>query len=607
MKITQSNITEIVNKVLSTTNSAFFYTPPIYGKSESYLFLKPREIVTIKSLRSLDEKLKRIDNFVENGFIGYSLMNYEAGYLFEKTLNKLLPKNEKLIQFFFYDYNDLLKIDSEKIDFIVDEKHSIKNYKLNTSKREFSNSIKKIKKYISEGDTYQVNYTVKGKFDFTGSISSLFTSLVFNQSAKYIAIINNDSNIIISLSPELFIEIEGKNIVSKPMKGTIKRGINIQDDKIKFEELKLSEKNKAENVMIVDMIRNDLGRISKFGSVTVKNLFQIEKYESVFQMISTVNSTLNKNVKLSDVLKNIFPCASITGAPKIRTMEIINELEKEKRGIYTGSIGLITNDRITFNVAIRTLMIDKKKNVGEIGLGSGIVWDSVAANEFEETKLKGKFLTHPTKQFELIETMLVDNRKILLFKEHLKRMKSSAEYFLFKYSEKEILTKIKTILSKLDYRKYRLRLSLEKAGRLNHSLSQIVEMKNRTSVIVSHKKINSHNKFQYFKTSNRKLYDTEFEKYSKLGYFDVILLNQKDEVAEGSITNLFIEKDGNIFTPPLSSGILNGIYRNYLLSKNKNIKEKTLYLDDLIKADKVFLTNSVRKNVVVDKLILNKK
>lgn len=600
------NISEIINKVLSTPNAAFFYTPPICGKSKSYLFLKPQTKVIINSLNRMDKKLNQIDEFIKKGFIGYSLLNYEAGYLFEKTLNKLLPINEKLIQFFFYDYKDLLKIDSEKIDFTVDEKHSIKNYKLTTSKQVFSKSIKKIKNYISEGDTYQVNYTVKGKFDFTGSISSLFTSLVFNQSAKYIAIINNDSNIIISLSPELFIEIEGNHIVSKPMKGTIKRGINIKDDKIKFEELKLSEKNKAENVMIADMLRNDLGRISKFGSVTVKNLFQIEKYESVFQMISTVDSTLNKNVKLSDVLKNIFPCASITGAPKIRTMEIISELEKEKRGIYTGSIGLITNDRITFNVAIRTLIIDKKKNVGEIGLGSGIVWDSVAENEFEETKLKGRFLTHPTNQFELIETMLVENKRVFLLKDHLKRLKLSAEYFLFKYDEKKIFLQLKKIIANLDKNKYRLRITLNKAGRLNHSLLQIVEMKNRTSVIVSHKKANSQNKFQYFKTSNRKLYDDEYKKYSVLGHFDVIFLNEKDEIAEGAVSNIFVEKRGKIFTPPISAGLLNGVYRNYLLSKNKHINEKTLYLDDLIKADKVFLTNSVRKEVVVDKIVFNK-
>ena len=288
------------------------------------------------------------------------------------------------------------------------EKYKIKNFKLNTSKNEFTKSISKIKSYIEEGDTYQVNYTIKGKFDFEGSYSGLFSNLVFNQSAQYIAVINNNGKIIISLSPEMFFEIKGRKIISKPMKGTARRGIDHSNDEFIKYELERSEKNRAENVMIVDLIRNDLGRVSEYGSVKVKNIFEVEKYESVYQMVSTVESKLKKNVKLSDILKNIYPCGSITGAPKIRTMEIINELEKEKRGIYTGSIGLIRKNKITFNVPIRTLTIDKKSNKGEIGLGSGIVWDSIAEEEYEETKLKGKFLTEPNKPFEIIETMKIE-------------------------------------------------------------------------------------------------------------------------------------------------------------------------------------------------------
>jgi len=171
-------IKEIIDFITCTANAAFFYTPPIYGKSESYLFLKPKKIITIQSLRNIDEKLYRIDDLIEDSFAGYSLMNYEAGYLFEKTLSKYLPKNEKLIQFFFYDKKNVQLIKSTEIDFEESEKYKIKNFKLNTSKNEFTNSISKIKSYIEGGDTYQVNYTVKGKFNFAGSLSGLFTSLI---------------------------------------------------------------------------------------------------------------------------------------------------------------------------------------------------------------------------------------------------------------------------------------------------------------------------------------------------------------------------------------------------------------------------------------------
>lgn len=600
------NISEIINKVLSTDDSAFFYTPSIYGKSKSYLFLKPEKKVIINSLNQLDKKLNQIDEFIKKGFIGYSLLNYEAGYLFEKTLHKYLSGKDDLLQFYFYDKRNVIELHSNKINLNSNEKYKIKKFRLNTSKAEYEKSIKKIKDYIADGDTYQVNFTVKASFTFSGELSALFSNLIFNQSAEYISIINNYPELVVSFSPELFFEIKGNQITSKPMKGTIRRGLNFDDDKLNYEKLKQSEKNKAENVMIVDMIRNDLGKISKYGSVKVKNLFEIEKYESVYQMISTVNSTLNKNIKLSDVLRNIFPCASITGAPKIRTMEIINELEKEKRGIYTGSIGLITKNKIAFSVAIRTLNLNVKTKKGEIGLGSGIVWDSISKEEYDETKLKGKFLSSSTKPFELIETMLVENKKIFLLKDHLKRLKLSAEYFLFKYDEKKILSQLKKIIANIDNNKCRLRITLNKAGILNHSLSQIVEKKNKIRLIVSEQKVNTKNRFQYFKTTNRKIYDAEYKKYSKLGYFDVLCFNEKNELAEGSITNILIYKNKKIYTPPLSSGILNGIYRSYLLQKNPKIIERKLLLEDLINADKIVLTNSVRKEIMVDELVINK-
>jgi para-aminobenzoate synthetase/4-amino-4-deoxychorismate lyase len=599
------NITDILNKVFATPNVAFFYTPPIYGKSDSYLFLKPKEIVTIKSLRNLDEKLNRIDHLIGDGFVGYSSLNYEAGYLFEKTLNKFLSKNEDLIQFLFYDKKNVQTIKSNKILFDSFEKYKIKNFKLNTTNNEFTKSISKIKSYIEEGDTYQVNYTIKGKFNFEGSYSGLFSNLVFNQSAQYIAVINNNGKIIISVSPEMFFEKNGRKIISKPMKGTARRGSDHSNDEFIKYELERSEKNRAENVMIVDLIRNDLGRVSEYGSVKVRNIFNVEKYESVYQMVSTVESKLKKNVKLSDVLKNIYPCGSITGAPKIRTMEIINELEKENRGIYTGSIGLIRKNKITFNVPIRTLVIDKKTNRGEIGLGSGIVWDSIAEEEYEETKLKGKFLTEPVKPFEIMETMKIENGKIFLLDEHLDRMKQTSDYFLFNFDKKEIKSYLNKIVNKTDTESYRLRLSLDKYGRLCHVISKLIQLPQEIKVIISKNKIHSKDRFQYFKTTNRRLYDREYKNFTAKGFFDAIYFNERSELAEGAISNIFIYKNDVISTPPINVGILSGVYRKQLLKHDSGIRERRLYLADLLEADKIILTNSVRGEVTVNKLFLD--
>lgn len=595
------NITEIINKVLTTPNAAFFFKPPIYGKSDSYLFLKPKEIVTIKSLRNLDEKLILIDQLLKRGLAGYALIYYEAGYLFEKKLNKYLPQNTELIRFFFYDHKDIIRITSDNVSFENDEKYQIKNFRLNTNRSEFVSSIRKIRDYIKKGDTYQVNYTVKGKFDFAGSYSSLLSNLVFNQSAQYTSFINDGKNIILSLSPELFFEVKGRKIKSKPMKGTTRRGQNLIEDLKKKNELVNSVKNRAENVMIVDLIRNDLGRISEYGSVSVPSLFEIEKYETVYQMVSTVQSKLKNNIMLSDVLKNIFPCGSITGAPKIRTMEIINELEKESRGLYTGSIGLFINGKMTFNVSIRTLLMDKKSGNGEIGLGSGVVWTSKADEEYAETKLKGKFLTDPINQFKLFESALVENRKIKMLNEHLNRMEKAAEYFLFVFDREAIEQKIINYLKSVDEKRFKLKISLTKTGKIEFIKTPITPVE-QIKVIISKNRISTENRFQYFKTTNRLLYEKEYSKYSRLGFFDVLFLNEKNEIAEGSITNIFIKKNRKLLTPPVEAGILPGLYRSKLLSSIKNVFETNLTLNDLLTADEIFLTNAVRGKIKVDLL-----
>jgi len=365
-------LSDIIKQVETKQHSAFLFTPLLYPNNYSYLFLEPSEIITIYKKEDVKYHLKLIDNYLAKGLTGYALINYEAGYLFEKKLEKYLTgEGQKQIRFLFFDDKNIIRLKSDDIEFSAiggstsggdAYKYSVTEFKLNTSLAKFEENIKIIKNYIKKGDTYQVNYTVKGKFNFSGSYASFFQHLLFNQSAKYSAFINDDDSFIISLSPEKFFSVKENEISSKPMKGTIKRGMTNETDLAAEQELVNSQKNRAENVMIVDLIRNDLGRIAEYGSVAVPKLFSTEKYESLFQMVSTISAKLKREVTLGTVLKNIFPCGSVTGAPKIRTMEIINELEKEERGIYTGSIGMFNKDEANFNVAIRTLTVNKKNN-----------------------------------------------------------------------------------------------------------------------------------------------------------------------------------------------------------------------------------------------------
>ncbi len=594
---------DIIKHIENNIYSALFYTPPFYKKSYSYLFTDPFEIIQVKDKNDLELALHFLDDYSAKNVKGFCLINYEAGYLFEPKLSDLFKSSDKnVLQLFLFDDKNVQKIKSNDIEIVFKQKknYKISSFELNTTKKDFISNIKKIKRQIRFGNTYQVNYTIKGKFKFSKSLSSFLANLLFNQSAEYSSFINTGDNLILSFSPELFLSIKGKNIKSIPMKGTGKRGFDLISDLSNHYNLQKSEKNQAENVMIVDMIRNDLGKVCKTGSIKVPELFSVKRLESLFQMTSTVIGKLKKDVSLSQILQNTFPCGSVTGAPKIKTMEIINDLEKEERGIYTGSIGLFTKSRKVFNVPIRTITLDKKSGEGEIGLGSGIVWDSDPEEEYNEVMLKSEFLTKEIDYFELFETMKIENSRILFFEEHLERLKNSSEYFLFRFDEKSIKKKLKKIVEMNSNGFFKLKLQLDKSGDFITEITKYPYLPSEIKIMLSEKRIDPLDKFQYFKTTNRKMYEEELEAYSSEGFFEVIFLNRNEELAEGSFTNIFIRKRDLWYTPTLIAGILPGIYRNEFIKKTESIKEIPLHINDLYEADEILLTNSVRGEIKVD-------
>jgi para-aminobenzoate synthetase/4-amino-4-deoxychorismate lyase len=606
-------IESIFEKYLNNDNSAFFYTPAIYKDGYSYIFNNPAVIISAENQKELLNAFDLIEEQKRNGRTGYGFLKYEAGYyLEEKFLKYRKENNAGLLKFCFFDEKNTIKIKSDEIDFTsggFSKEYNIRELTYSKNKDEFVKDIQSIKHFIEEGDTYQVNYTMKCNFKVEGNLLSLFKSLVFNQSAEYTAFINNGENIIISVSPELFFSIKGNEIVCKPMKGTIKRGINPGNDLFHYNTLQSEDKFHAENLMILDLLRNDLGKISKYNSVNVNKLYSVEKYESLFQLISEVRAGLKDNISLKEIFKSIFPCGSVTGTPKIRTMEIINKLEKEDRGLYTGAVGLFLPDKTVFNVAIRTITIDKETRNGKAGIGSGITWDSDPVSEYNETLLKSKFLTDPDEYFEIFETMLIENGKVFLWDYHLQRLKQSADYFLFNYDEEKLNFDLQNLLSRTESgKKYRLKLTLNKWGGTNFTITDFPDITKPVKIIISNKKILSENRFQYFKTTNRKLYNDEYKHYSNNGFYDVIYFNEMDQLAEGAITNVFIKKDNIWYTPAIESGILAGVYRKYFIGKNRgNVIEKEISKDELFNADEVVLTNSLRGEIKVEKLFHGKE
>jgi para-aminobenzoate synthetase/4-amino-4-deoxychorismate lyase len=609
------NIEQLLNIVTVNKDAAFFYTPAIYDNAKSFLFENPVKTVTTTNPNEFLACLNKVDELLERGLIGYGYISYEAGYLLEEKLIDLLNQvpNQPLIKFRFFEKENVKTILSSEITFgnaaeiIKNAKHEISNFNLNTDYKNYKSAVGKIKKYIKDGETYQVNYTVKGKFNFIGNIDSLFLKLIFNQSARYTALINDNTDYIISISPELFFESKNGEITAMPMKGTAVRGKNIREDlKIK-DKLFESEKNKAENVMIVDLLRNDFGKVSETNSVFAESLYNIEKYESVFQMTTKIKSKLNTE-SFAEVIKKVFPCGSITGAPKIRTMEIINELESEPRGIYTGAIGMLQKNNWILNVGIRTILVNKLFSNGEIGIGSGIVWDSDADEEYDEVLLKSKFLTNTNNYFEIFETMLCEKGGIFLLAEHLKRLSETADHFLFMFDEHEILSALTKTISNLDGNKnYKIKFCLTKWGNIKIDISEIEKSEKKYKIGISKKRINSEDCFYYFKTTKRELYNSELTKYMEEGFDEVIFFNEKDELCEGSFTNIFLKIEGNWFTPPVKCGLLNGVYRQHLIENDKSIKERILKMSDLLAAEGIILTNSVRKSIKSDSVYSDNK
>ncbi len=443
---------------------------------------------------------------------------------------------------------------------------------------EYDNAVSRIRELIAAGDTYQVNYTFPVTSNFAGDHYDWYCSLCRAQGSGYSAYIDLDRYKVLCLSPELFFKRSGNHVVTKPMKGTVGRGRWSKEDRDHAQWLKNSPKDRAENVMIVDLLRNDLGKVSIPGSVHVSSLFDVERFETVWQMTSTVESTLNDGTTLPELLQALFPCGSITGAPKIRTMQIIRELERYPRGMYTGTIGLLRpGGDCVFNVAIRTVVIDTESNQATFGVGGGIVIDSTAEREYEECLVKSRFLHSTPVEFQLFESILLEDGEYFLLPEHLKRLRESAEYFGFKFPMDEI----NDALLRREMGAFKVRLTLWKDGRIETEIKRIEEL-DLHGLALAAEPVDSSDRFLFHKTTRRR------------GGDDAIYWNERGEVTESSIANLVVPIEGELFTPPIECGLLPGVFRNHLLAEG-TIKERVITIEEFKNADEFFLINSVRK------------
>jgi para-aminobenzoate synthetase / 4-amino-4-deoxychorismate lyase len=567
---------------------------------QSYLFLNPISTLIASKLDEIPHLFAQIEAELAQGNYVAGFFSYECGYHFEHSSAAAFTP-EKLPLAWFGVYPQPIVFDhasgqcenGELGDHPQNDPVTVTNQvALGISEETYRAKILQIKRYIAAGDTYQVNFTDSVSFPTPLPATDIYQNLSQQQPVAYSAFLNLPDQTILSFSPELFFRREGSRIITRPMKGTMARGLDLNEDAQAAHRLHNDEKNRSEHVMIVDLLRNDLGRICTMGSVQVEDLFSVEKYQTLLQMTSTVSGDLQPGVEYYDIFHSLFPSGSVTGAPKIRTMQIIRELERQQRGVYTGAIGFFApHNRAVFNVAIRTLVL--QNNNVSMGVGGGIVADSDPLDEYKECLLKASFLTRTPQNFQLIETMLWDKEYFLLSL-HMDRMEASATYFNFRFDRADIASCLhQHAKSFASEKKYRVRLLLNSNGDASIKSLPITTEASTIQVQLSKKQTSSSNVFLRHKTTRREFYDREFAKACAEGFDEILFTNERGELTEGAISNLFLERSGKLLTPPLASGVLPGILRRHLLEIAK-AEEQTLTLADLESANTIYLGNSVR-------------
>jgi para-aminobenzoate synthetase / 4-amino-4-deoxychorismate lyase len=584
------------NEVLLKVNGEWLY------------FAEPHQLIIAEKLEDILPALRETERLIKaNDWYAAGFLSYEAASAFDTNLqthasNSLLnnhaplalgePSHSELFANFPYLWFGLYPEPRVvKLPKPVQTKESL-SWLATVDYETYSSSITQIKDYIAEGRTYQVNYSMRLQTDFTGKAWDFFLHLAQNQN-NHAAYIETGRYVVCCASPELFFQLDGDTITCRPMKGTVQRGRTTSEDKEQSEWLKNSAKNRAENVMIVDMLRNDLGRIAQLGSIHVPQLFEIERYPTLWQMTSTVNA--KTSLSLTEILNALFPSASITGAPKVSTMRIIKELEATPRRIYTGSIGYIAPRRkAKFNVAIRTALIDRQTERAEYGVGGGIVWDSTSADEYAEALLKAQVLTEEPRQFSLFETMLwIPEAGFYLRDKHLVRMLDSADYFDFPISKEKLEEYLDQISSGF-ISAQRVRLLLDQSGTLESQALpfQPTVIDQPLNTCLAKEPIDSSNIFLFHKTTQRDVYESALRDFP--GFDDVLLYNKLGELTEFTIGNLVVELDGELFTPPISCGVLPGTFRAHLLETGR-VLERAIPVNQLQDGTKIFRVNSIRK------------
>ncbi len=551
-------------------------------------FSGPVRVICATALEAVVPALNEVERAAEKeGLCAAGFVSYEASPAFDSALRVRAGDDFPLLWFCLFR-------GMEKIEELAEAKEGKdigSRWKPELPEANYLHAIEAIREQIRLGNTYQVNFTYRQRARAPSDPWPLFLRMVAAQGPGHAAFLDTGRWCICSASPELFFRREGTRLESRPMKGTARRGRTTAEDGERASSLGSSPKERAENIMIVDMVRNDLGRVAEIGSVKVPSLCRLEKYPTIWQMTSTV--TAQSNRRLAEIFSALFPPASITGAPKPSTMRIIAELEPSPRRVYTGALGFLLPGRSQFNVAIRTVLVDRRNNAAEYGTGGGITWDSKPRDEFDECLAKAQVLRRSSPPFLLLETFRWERGAgYLLLEEHLSRLIESAAYFGYKVDERQARRALRDLAGAFGKGPRRVRLTTGPKGEIALSHAALGPPSSGVArVAFAPRPVDPSSPMLFHKTTDRRVYEEAFA--ARPGFHDVLLYNGRGEVTESTIANVAVESGGRLWTPPLECGLLPGTLRARMLSDGR-LEERAMTIEEVSSAQSVFLLNSVR-------------
>ena len=564
------------------------------GRERSFRFEEPTAILEARRLDEVVGTLEAVGSAAHRGLWAVGFVAYEAAPAFDPAL-VVHPPVPDLPLAWFALFARRVEVDPPPAAQDGDDERSPSSpWRPTVDAATYRERIAAIREAIAAGDTYQVNYTVRLRARVAGDARGLYRDLALAQRGGHAMYLDTGRHRIVSASPELFFAFDAGQVTTRPMKGTAARGRFEEEDLAIAEALRASEKDRAENAMIVDLLRNDLGRIARPGSVEVPAMFELERYETVWQLTSTVTCEARPGTTVPDLFRALFPCGSVTGAPKVRTMRAIRDLEETPRGVYCGAVGWVgpgdgADISASFNVAIRTVAIDAATGDAEYGVGGGITYASDADREYGEVLAKARLLTATRPAFELVETLRLDAEGFGDLEDHLARIAASARYFGFAFDADAARSDLERERAVARHPR-RVRLALARDGARSVTTTDLPEApQGPVEVELDDDPVDPADIWLFHKTTRRQAYDRRAARHAR----EAILVNDRGEVTETAVANLAVRIDGTWWTPPREAGLLAGTARARLLREG-TLRERTVTVDDLRAAEELALVSSVR-------------